>query len=144
MKPRELNELEKKLIASLNRFICHYPKGHNIEDMKYRRARIYYEANLFAQSAVLFRDIVFDHPEHKVAVFAANLILDSLNALGSAVEHPNADCYDDLAEAVDLFTNTEKAPGKHLMEDEEFAAQLTKLKEDLQIKKAGNSKNQQD
>ena len=89
---------------------------------------------MFPESAVLFKDIAFNHPEHKTAVYAANLYLDSLNALGGLVEHPNPSCYNDLTTAVDAFISTDESPGKDLMKDEEFASAIKQLKIDMQRK----------
>ena len=56
--------------------------------IKYRQARIYYEANQYEEAAVLFKDIAFNHRDTELAEYAANLYLDSLNVLGSQRE-PN-------------------------------------------------------
>jgi beta-lactamase regulating signal transducer with metallopeptidase domain len=132
--PKDLDEAKKVMLASYNRYVCLVPQGEDTVDVKYRRARIYYEANMFAESAVLFDDLVKNHPESELAVYAANLYLDSLNALAGMVEHPNPNCIDDLKKSVESFLNTDESPGKHLMEDEEFAAQLKRLKIALEKK----------
>ena len=54
--------------------------------IKYRKARIFYEYNHFDEAAPLFQDIVQKHPKHELAIYSANLLLDSLNAQGKTKE----------------------------------------------------------
>ncbi|MCK9459337.1 MAG: tetratricopeptide repeat protein [Proteobacteria bacterium] len=134
--PRELTDLEKGTLKSYDRYVCYVNEGEDLISIKYRRARIYYEANMFAESATLFYDIAVNHSDAEVGIYAANLYLDSLNALGSMVEKPIPSCYDDLASAVDVFIDTSKKPGSNLMKDEEFAGQIKSLKVGVLRKKA--------
>ncbi len=135
--PRELSELDKGIIKSYDRYVCYVKDGgEDIVNIKYRRARIYYEANLFREAAVLFKSIALKHSDHELGIYAANLYLDCLNVLGSMVKTPVPSCYDDLAKIVDVFIDTSKPPGKNLMKDEEFAAQIKALKVGVLRKKA--------
>jgi tetratricopeptide (TPR) repeat protein len=134
--PRELSVLEKGILKSYDRYVCYVAKSDDMINIKYRRARIYYEVNMFVEAAVLFKDIAVSHSGDDIGVFAANLYLDCLNALGSMIEKPIPACYDTLSEAVDLFIDTEKTPGKNLMKDEEFATQIKALKVGVLRKKA--------
>lgn len=136
LKSRDLTELEQGILKSYDRYVCYVTEGEDLVKIKYRRARIYYEANMFAESAVLFKDIAVNNSDNELGVYAANLYLDCLNAIGAMVETPIPSCYDDLAAAVDLFIDTEKAPGKNLMKDEEFASQIKALKVGVLRKKA--------
>jgi tetratricopeptide (TPR) repeat protein len=133
---RDLTELEQGILKSYSRYICFVKKGEDLINIKYRRARIYYEANMFEEAAVLFKDISMNHSDSEVGIFAANLYLDCLNALGSMLEVDRPACYDDLADAVDVFIDTKKAPGVNLMKDEEFASQIKGLKVGVLRKKA--------
>jgi tetratricopeptide (TPR) repeat protein len=134
---RELTELEQGILSSYNRYVCYVTKGEDIINIKYRRARIYYEANQFAEAAVLFKDIAMNYSDDDMGVFAANLYLDCLNVLGSMVgDASNPVCYDDLADIVDVFIDTTKTPGRNLMKDEEFATQIKALKVGVLRKKA--------
>jgi hypothetical protein len=136
LQSRQLTDLEQGILNSYSRYICFVDKGEDLINIKYRRARIYYEANMFEQAAILFKDIAVHHSESEVGIFAANLYLDCLNALGSMLEVERPACYDDLAEAVDIFIDTKKAPGQNLMKDEEFASQIKGLKVGVLRKKA--------
>jgi hypothetical protein len=136
LQPRELTALELGILNSYERYICFVKKGEDLLNIKYRRARIYYEANQFEEAAVLFKDIAMNHSESELGVFAANLYLDCLNALGSMIEIVRPSCYDDLAASVDVFIDKSKAPGRNLMKDEEFGAQIKGLKVGVLRKKA--------
>lgn len=136
LEARPLTELEAGILKSYDRYVCFVTDGEDMINIKYRRARIYYEANMFAEAAVLFKDIAVNHSDDEIAVYAANLYLDCLNARGSMIAKPIPSCYDDLADIVDLFIDTDKLPGKNLMKDEEFAAQIKSLKVGVMRKKA--------
>jgi TolA-binding protein len=136
LRPRDLTELEAGTLKSYERYVCYVKGSDDLVNIKYRRARIFYEANMFAEAAVLFKDIAVNHSSDEVAVYAANLYLDCLNVLGSMVEKPIPSCYDNLAEIVDVFIDTSKKPGKNLMKDEAFATQIKALKVGVLRKKA--------
>ncbi|MCP4675757.1 MAG: hypothetical protein GY854_09675, partial [Deltaproteobacteria bacterium] len=137
LEARDLTDLERGILKSYDRYVCFVKKKtDDIINIKYRRARIYYEANRFEEAAVLFKEIAVSHSDADLGVFAANLYLDCLNALGSMIATPRPGCYDDLAAVVDLFIDTSKTPGKNLMKDEEFAAQIKALKVGVLRKKA--------
>ncbi len=78
---REFQPTEQGMLNAFQRFVCFVNQSEERPQVKYRRARIYYEANHFEEAAVIFRDIAFNHPQHELAEFAANLYLDSLNAI---------------------------------------------------------------
>jgi tetratricopeptide (TPR) repeat protein len=79
--PRELTQLEAGMVRAFNRYLCFVTEADEVVMVKYRRARIYYEANHYQEAAVAFRDIAMNHPTAEQAEFAANLYLDSLNVL---------------------------------------------------------------
>ncbi len=129
---RALTELEKGMLESYERFLCYVTQHEDLVTIKYRRARLYYEANMIAEAAVLFKDIFTNHADDEaLGVIAANLYIDCLNILGSQMGERRPGCYEDLGKAVDLTLDTSKAPGKFLMRDEEFANQQKKLKAEV-------------
>ena len=136
LEPVALTDLEKGILRSYSRYICTVKDAPDLGNIKYRRARIYYEANMFQEAAVLFKDIAMNNSDQEIGVYAANLYLDSLNALGSLVKDPIDSCYDDLAAVVDVFIDTSKVPGSNLMKDEQFAAQIKSLKVGVMRKQA--------
>ena len=137
---RDLTEVEKGMLKAYERYICYVAEGEDLVRIKYRRARIYYEANWLAEAAVLFKDIAYKHSDapEDLGVYAANLYLDCLNAIGMAQHVPS--CYDDLAVSVDEFLNTSKLPGKNLMTNAEFSDQIKQLKCGVLRKKAESLK----
>jgi tetratricopeptide (TPR) repeat protein len=78
---KEIPDLHKKFIHALERYMEHAPDGERIVDVKYNLARTYYDFNHFEKALETFRNIAFNHGEHRLAVIAANLHLDTLNLL---------------------------------------------------------------
>ncbi|MCX7807085.1 MAG: tetratricopeptide repeat protein, partial [Deltaproteobacteria bacterium] len=79
--PKEFSPSEAGMLSAFQRFVCFVNQSEELPVVKYRRARIYYETNHFEEAALIFRDIAYSHPQHELAEFAANLYLDSLNAI---------------------------------------------------------------
>jgi len=133
---RDLTDTEQGMLKAYQRYICYVKKSDDLIRIKYRRARIYYEANWMEEAAVLFQDIAYNHSEaeEEMGIYAANLYLDCLNAIGQYRKIPS--CYDDLAVAVDVFLDESKAPGKNLMQDPDFNTQIKQLKCGVLRKKA--------
>ena len=109
-------EYQKKMIGAFDTYIKYVPDAPELVTIKYRKARIYYEYNHFDEAAKLFEDIVEKHPKHELAVYSANLLLDSLNAQGKTKEVVNY---------VDKFLEMPE-----LMKDPEFGKQMISLKSD--------------
>ncbi len=98
---RELTPLESGMLRAFERYICFIPDSKDLATIKYRRARIYYEANRFEEAAALFRDVVDNHRNSELAVYAANLYLDSLNMLGVREPAREDACLGTLVAAMD-------------------------------------------
>ena len=109
-------EYQKKMIGAFDTYIKYVPDAPELVTIKYRKARIYYEYNHFDEAAKLFEDIVNKHPKHELAVYSANLLLDSLNAQGKTKE---------VVKYVDKFLEMPE-----LMKDPEFGKQMISLKSD--------------
>ena len=86
LEPLAIPEYQKKMIAAFDTYIKYVPDAPELVTIKYRKARIYYEYNHFDEASKLFEDIVNKHPKHELAVYSANLLLDSLNAQGKTKE----------------------------------------------------------
>jgi tetratricopeptide (TPR) repeat protein len=78
---KEIPDLHKKFIHALERYMKHAPDGERIVDVKYNLARTYYDFNHFQEALEVFKNIAFNHGDHRLAVIAANLHLDTLNLL---------------------------------------------------------------
>lgn len=90
-------------------------------DIQYEEARVYYVFNQFDQAIPLFKDIAERAPKHKVAVYAANLLLECFNRQGN---------FDELSKQVNIFV-----PLYPPSIDAEFATRLKTLKSELDFQK---------
>lgn len=85
-KPKEIPDLHKRLIAACDRYMKAYDAAdeegkeafEKIVDVKYTRARIFYDHFHMDKAATSFKDIAWKHSDHRLAVIAANLHLDAL------------------------------------------------------------------
>jgi tetratricopeptide (TPR) repeat protein len=109
-------EYQKKMIEAFDTYIKYVPDAPELVTIKYRKARIFYEYNHFDEASKLFGDIVDKHPDHELAIYSANLLLDSLNAQGKTKE---------VVQYVDKFLEMPQ-----LMKDPEFGKQMISLKSD--------------
>lgn len=76
---RELSENVQGFVKACNIYIDNIPKSKFKVDIIYKVAIIYYAHNHFDKAVGRFELIVQDYPTHRLAEYAANLILDSLN-----------------------------------------------------------------
>ena len=115
--PKKLTPLQEGMLEAFNRYVCYVDKAEDLSTIKYRRARIYYEANRFEEAAVLFRDVAFNHKDSELAEYAANLYLDCLNVLGTQLAQPRVACVQELGAAIDpmaaSFCGTEQLADEH-------------------------------
>jgi tetratricopeptide (TPR) repeat protein len=115
--PKKLTPLQEGMLEAFNRYVCYVDKAEDLSTIKYRRARIYYEANRFEEAAVLFRDIAFNHKDSELSEYAANLYLDCLNVLGTQIPEPRVACVQELSAAIDpmsaSFCGTEQLADEH-------------------------------
>jgi tetratricopeptide (TPR) repeat protein len=128
-KPLAIPEKKQKLLDAFTLYIQYVPNAPELVQIKYNRARIYYEYNHFAEAAPMFDDIATNHSKHELAVFAANLYLDCLNILKD---------YGRLDTAVDRYL-----ANADLNVDTSMHEQLLKLKQGSQWKHAEQLSQQQ-
>ena len=88
---------------AFKRFICFVTDSEELPTVKYRLARIFYEANHYEEASVLFRDIAWNHRSTELAEYAANLYLDSLNVLGTNSVPARPACFDTLETDVEAL-----------------------------------------
>lgn len=79
--PREIPDVHKNLLAACEDYVEYWPEGKRIVDVKYTMARTYYDFDHLKEAIALFKDIAYNHSDHRLALIAANLHLDSLNLL---------------------------------------------------------------
>jgi tetratricopeptide (TPR) repeat protein len=76
---RPLSENVQGFVKACNLYIDNIPDSKYKVDIIYKVAIIYYAHNNFADAVRRFEMIVNDYPTHRLAEYAANLVLDSLN-----------------------------------------------------------------
>ena len=145
MSPREFTPLEGGMLKAFQRYVCFVPNSEDLPTMKYRRARIYYEANRYEEAAVMFKDIAYNHKDSELSEYAANLYLDSLNVLASLREGDlRPQCYDQMAVNVPelhaLYCASDAAKSEH----EGLCGPLEQLRCDIQRKKAEAHQNKKE
>lgn len=135
-RPKPYSPMEQGMLNAFQRYVCFVPDSEDLPQIKYRRARIYYESNHFEEAAVIFKDIAFNHANTDLGVYAANLYMDSLNVLGTYSEPKRPTCYDDMNTSIEpLFGLYCDAPEKR-ESNAELCTVLEQLRCDLLRKKA--------
>ena len=81
-KPIPIGDKQRKMIAAFDTYIRYVPKAPELVNIMYRKARIYYTHNHYEKAIKMFATIATKHSDHDLAIYAANLLLDSLNILG--------------------------------------------------------------
>lgn len=109
-KPKELTELQQGMIMAFNRYVCFItpPKGdaekeEQYVEVKFARARTYFEAQHWEEAALGFRDVAIHHADKDAGIYAAQLYLESMNVLGSRAEPPRPSCFSDMGKDVPIF-----------------------------------------
>ena len=93
----------------------------------YARARLSFEANRWVDAATGFRKLAFEHPDHDVGVYAAQLYLECLNILGSQAHR--SECYDDIAADVPRIVGLYCTARRR--QNEDSCGMLDKIQADL-------------
>ena len=75
-KPKDIPETWKTMLDAFDTYVQYVPNAPELVTIKYRRARVYYEYNHFAEAAPLFEDIVKNHTKDDLAIYSANLYFD--------------------------------------------------------------------
>ncbi len=82
------------MIAAFDTYIKYVPDSNELPNIKYRKARIYYEYNHFDEAVPLFKDIVEHHSTSDLAYYSTNLIFDCLSIMQK---------FDELQASIDEF-----------------------------------------
>ena len=77
--PKEIPPLEMKFIKACETYIKNIPRSKYLVDIIYKQAITYYSFNHYQESVPVFEMIVQKYPRDDLAVFSADLIMDSLN-----------------------------------------------------------------
>lgn len=137
-KPKEFTSMQKGMVQAFSRYICFIkpPKGNaeaeeQYVEVKYARARQYFEAQHWEEAALGFRDVAINYADKEVGIFAAQLYLESVNVLGSKAEPPRPACFDDMAGDVLVFLDL-YCKGNKADENKDQCELLTRIKFDVQ------------
>ena len=82
----------KVLLDACERYLKYLPKGEKRVEIAYKAAKIYYDYNHYDEAVIRFSEIALTAPDHKfdngdrAGEIAANLVLDSYNALGDCTK----------------------------------------------------------
>jgi len=94
-KPKPLTAKQKKMLEAFDMYLTNVPNSPERVKIMYRKARIYYDNNMFDQAVPVFGEIATKHSSDQLAPFSANLLLDSLNITEN---------YEDIELWVDRFS----------------------------------------
>jgi len=81
LKPCPIPADLQRLIAAFDRYDAMVPESPQRPNMEYRRARVFYEYNHFAEAAPQFDHIFTAYPHNELATYSANLEMDCLAGL---------------------------------------------------------------
>jgi TolA-binding protein len=141
-KPKDLTQLQKGMIQAFNRYVCYVKPDENDKeameqfiDVKYARARTYFEAQHWEEAAIAFRDIALSHSKVDAGIFAGQLYLEAINVLGSKAEPPRPACFTDMGKDVPQFLKL-YCDGKKFDDNKEQCELLTRIQFDIERLKA--------
>ena len=137
-KPKDFTADQKGMITAFNRYVCYIqPDKTNKEAMdqfvevKYARARTYFESRHWEEAALGFRDVAMNHSDREVGIFAAQLYLESLNILGTNSDPPRSSCLDDIGKDVPEFIKL-YCDGAKKTQNEEQCGILFRIQRDIE------------
>jgi hypothetical protein len=140
--PKPFTANQQGMITAFNRYVCYIkPKEGDktaldqYVEVKYARARTYFEAQHWQEAALGFRDVAVTYPDKDVGIYAAQLYLESLNVLGTHSDPPKPGCFDSMAQDVPLFIKL-YCEGANFTKNQEQCTSLTKIQCDIKRLKA--------
>lgn len=109
-KPKPFTDMQKGMIQAFNRYVCYIKPPDNDKEaqaqyveVKYARARTYFEAQHWEEAAIAFRDVAINNHDNDAATYAANLYLEAINVLGAHSDPPRPTCFEDMEKDVPVF-----------------------------------------
>ena len=135
LKPKDMTDNQKGMVSAFNRYICYInpPKTDNagqeqLVEVKYARARTYFESQHWEEAAIGFRDIALNNSDRDVGIYASQLYLESVNVLGS--NFLKTACFDDMEADVPKFIEL-YCTGANLAKNGEACTSLNKIQVDI-------------
>lgn len=141
-KAKDFTPQQEGMVNAFNRYICYIKPPEDDKDgqdqlveVKYARARTFFEAQRWEEAALAFRDVAVNHSDRDVGIYAAQLYLESLNVLGTHSDPPRPSCFQSMADDVPLFLDL-YCKGDKFAKNEEQCTILTKIQCDIERLKA--------
>ncbi len=141
-KPKPFSSMQQGMVTAFNRYVCYItpPKGdkeaeEQYVEVKYARARTYFESQHWEEAALAFRDVAINHADKDAGIFAAQLYLESVNVLGSRAEPPRPSCFDDMSKDVPVFLEL-YCKGSKFEDNKDQCESLTRIQFDIMRLKA--------
>src|SRR6478735_2457477 len=141
-KPKPLTDMQKGMVNAFNRYVCYVKPQKDDKDaqeqyveVKYGRARIYFEAQHWEEAALAFRDVAINHADRDAGIYAAQLYLESINVLGARAEPPRPQCFDEMAKDVPTFLEL-YCKGAKAEDNKEQCETLNRIQFDIRRLKA--------
>jgi tetratricopeptide (TPR) repeat protein len=135
LKPKDMTENQKGMVSAFNKYICYIKPAasdnqgqEQLVEVKYARARTYFEAQHWEEAGLGFRDIALNNSDRDVGIYAAQLYLESINVLGQHFEKPS--CYDDMEKDVPKFLEL-YCGGEKAAKNAEQCTTLNKIQVDI-------------
>ncbi len=69
----------KRFLKACDVYSKYVEASQHLVDIEYNAARVYYDFNQFSEAIPRFKNIAEKHREHRLAIIAANLLLDTYN-----------------------------------------------------------------
>ncbi|HEY1955258.1 MAG TPA: hypothetical protein VGH28_06590 [Polyangiaceae bacterium] len=155
-KPKDETDQQKGMISAFNKYICYiHPAAtdqqgqEQLVEVKFARARTYFEAQHWEESAAAFLDVAVNNSDRDAGIYAAQLYLESVNVMAS---HDSAitsnpagkriGCYDDMATNVPKFLELYCSADKIKKNEEQcgilnrIQVDILRLKAEATVKKA--------
>jgi len=136
-KPKPLTDMQKGMVTAFNRYVCYItpPKGdkeaeEQYVEVKFGRARTYFEAQHWEEAALAFRDVAINHADKDAGIFAAQLYLEAVNVLGGRADPPRPSCFDDMGKDVPVFLEL-YCKGSKFEDNKEQCETLTRIQFDI-------------
>jgi tetratricopeptide (TPR) repeat protein len=141
-KPKPLTDMQKGMVNAFNRYVCYVKPNKDDKDaqeqyveVKYGRARIYFEAQHWEEAALAFRDVAINHADKDAGIYAAQLYLEAINVLGSRAEPPRPICFDEMGKDVPTFLEL-YCKGSKAEDNKEQCETLNRIQFDIRRLKA--------
>ncbi len=135
---KQFTDNQKGMLNAFNRYICYIKPPENDKEaqenyveVKYARARTYFEAQHWEEAGYAFRDIAMTHSDKDVGIYATQLYLESLNILGSNSEPARPSCFTDMAGDVPKFIELYCTKGKE-KDNAEQCGILARIQRDIE------------